>query len=130
MTEVPPELVDAIHLLAEEWFEGQTADLSPEQLPPRDELEDDIAEFTDDVVERILPAFQATDCQRDGHPNDPANRAALSRLRNDYVGLEKTTPIFTALALSKHDEPPFSAGWPLCAIRLIAEIWLPQVRRG
>jgi hypothetical protein len=128
MTHPPALLVSAVETLTREWFRGQLADLPPDELPGKKELEADIVDMRDSVIRRIVATLKSSDALKNGLPNDPANAAALARLVIEYKELEPATPIFTKLALSKVGDPAYRTGWTLCAIRVIAETWLPQVR--
>jgi len=129
MNEDAGTLADAVETLVREWFKGQIGDLPPDELPPEDEIEADIESMRDEALASIARLQATTDSVKDGRPNDAANRSALDRLASEYRGLERATPIFTALALSKRGLPEYASGWRLCAIRLIAEEKLPSVRR-
>lgn len=119
-------LAFAVEELTREWFDEQLRDLSPEERQDQGLLEDDIAEMRDNVIRRISGVLETSDALADGVPDDAANAAAMARLVEAYEGLDSTTPVFTKLALSKADDPAYRSGWRLCAIRVIAETWLPQ----
>jgi hypothetical protein len=124
----PAPLVAAVEGLTREWFRGQTGDLAPDELPSKAELEADIRDMRDRVLGRIADVLRTSDALKGGKPDDSANAAAMARLVVEYKGLESATPIFTRLALSKVGTPAYLAGWRLCAIRVVAETYLPQVR--
>lgn len=122
-------LSKTLDVLTREWFDGQLRDLPAEDMPPVEEVAADIAAMRNNTLQRIMPALHQTDCLSDDRPDDGANAAAVARLAAAFVGLEATTPTFTKLALSKIGIEGYTAGWPLCAIRLVAETWLPQARQ-
>lgn len=118
-----PELAAELLVLCREWFEGQIGDLPAEELPSNDEIEEDILQMRDDTLRRVKDRLLSTDAVQRGRPNDVANSSALSELIQRYSTHETTTPIFTKLALSKHGDARYQSGWPLCAIRLVADTW-------
>ena len=118
-----PELAAELLVLCKEWFEGQIGDLPVDELPPDDEIEQDIIQMRDDTLRRVQDSLLRTDAIQKGKPDDAANSSALSELIRRYSGNESTTPIFTKLALSKYGVERYQSGWPLCTIRLIAETW-------
>lgn len=122
-----PELEKELLVLCEEWFERQIGHLPKDELPARDEIEEDIVQMRDGTYQRIIAAVPPRRFL-DGTegPDDRQNRQTLAELLDAYRGHERTTPIFVALALSKVDDPRYQQGWPLAAIRLIAEVWLDQ----
>jgi hypothetical protein len=122
----PAPLVAVVETLTREWFQGQLGDLPPDELPGKDELEADIRDMRDSVLRRVAVVLRSSDALKGGKPDDSANAAAMTRLVIAYKGIEPSTPIFTKLALSKVGTPAYQAGWPLCAIRVIAETFLPQ----
>jgi hypothetical protein len=121
-----PSLASAVEELTREWFANQTGDLPADELPGRDVLDSDVVEMRDNVIRRISEVLETSDALADGIPDDAANAAAVARLVDAYEGLDDTTTIFTKLALSKAGDPAFQSGWRLCAIRVIAETWLPE----
>ena len=123
-----PSLESAVEELTRQWFEGQTADLPPEELPEQEFLVVDIADMRDNVLRRISEVLENSDALAGGIPDDAANAAAMIRLVEAYEGLESTTPVFTQLALSKASDPAYQSGWRLCAIRVIAETWLSEIQ--
>jgi hypothetical protein len=118
----------AVEILSREWFQGQVGDLPPNELPDKQEMEDDIADMRDDILRRVDHVLSASDAVKNGEPNDLANRAAIVRLVEEYSDLDQSVPIFTKLALSKVNDPAYRSGWRLCAIRIIAETYLPEAR--
>jgi hypothetical protein len=94
-------LAQTLEVLTREWFQNQIRDLPPDELPPVEEMESDIADMRDETLQRVARAFDNTDCTRDGRPNDRANAAAIERLAAAFVGLERTTPIFAKLPYRK-----------------------------
>ena len=121
-----PELKEEFLVLCREWFQVQIGHLPPDELPPQSEIEQDISEMRDDTLNRIRATIRRANAIRRGQPDDAANADALTQLIEAYSGHEAKTPVFTRLALSKCDEPRYHSGWPLCAVRLIAETWLEQ----
>jgi hypothetical protein len=117
---------DELHILCKEWFHTQIHDLPEDELPPQEEIDQDILDMRDDTFQRVHPFIQSTNAISNGDPDDTANSAALTELLEKYKGHEATTPIFTKLALSKAQEPKYNSGWPLCVIRVVAETWLQQ----
>lgn len=122
-----PELKDELLVLCREWFKHQIGDLPKYELPPQEEIEEDILQMRDETYDRLMSSVPVNKyLQKSTSPNDEANKMALEELVKAYSGHEKTTPIFTKLALSKIDEPRYQNGWALCAIRLVAETYLEQ----
>ena len=122
-----PSLASAVEELTREWYEQQTGDLPPDELPEQEILIVDIAEMRDNVMRRVSEVLENSDALAGGIPDDAANTAALIRLVEAYEGLESMTPVFTQLALSKASDPAYQSGWRLCAIRVVAETWLSQI---
>ena len=121
------ELKDELLILCKEWFKRQIGHLPNEELPPQEEIEQDIRQMRDETYERVIASVPVNKyLQKSKTPDDEKNRLALEQLAEAYAGHETTTPIFTKLALSKIDEPRYQSGWPLCAIRLVAETDLEQ----
>ncbi|MDM4769971.1 hypothetical protein [Solimonas sp. SE-A11] len=123
------EVEPTIDALVREWFKGQTAGLAPDELPSPEEMEEDISEMRARVLAKLEPALEHGNCTTNRVPNDSVNSRVLGDLVESYKGLEKKTPIFTSLALSKRNQPGYMSGWPLCAIRLIAETSLVDAQR-
>lgn len=123
-------LASVVEILTREWFEGQLGDLPRDELPEEEVLEADIADMRDGVLRRVAGVLSASDAMTNGRPDDAANSAAMVRLVEAFAGLERTTPIFTKLALSKVNDPEYRSGWRLCAIRVIAETYLPQAQES
>jgi len=122
-----PELKEELLILCREWFEKQIGDLPEDELPAKEEIEEDILRMRDETFDRVIssvPAEKFLETVR--VPNDDENKRALEDLVKAYSGHEDTTPIFTKLALSKIGKPRYQSGWSLCAIRLVAETWLEQ----
>ena len=122
-----PELRDELLILCREWFERQIGDLLKEELPPQEEIEEDILQMRDETYARIISSVPVDKyLHKSKSPDDETNRLSLKGLVEAYAGHEATTPIFTKLALSKIDEPRYQSGWPLFAIRVVAETYLEQ----
>ena len=120
------ELEDEMLLLCREWFCGQIGDLPEDELPSRSEIEQDIVQMRDETLDRVRATLANSNAIKNRAPDDAANLEALNELSKKYVGHEATTPIFTKLALSKRGDDRYQKGWPLCAVRLIAESYLKQ----
>ena len=120
------EFLDELHMLCKEWFHNQIHDLPEDELPPQEDIDQDILAMRNETYERMQPYIVASDSIVHGQPNDTYNTNALSKLVEAYNGHENTTPIFTKLALSKVDNPKYQNGWPLCVIKTIADTWLKQ----
>lgn len=122
-----PELKEELLTLCQEWFAGQISDIPEDELPPHEEIELDAIQMRDRTYDRVLAAVPPRRfLDAAALPDDERNRRALSELTRAYVGHERTTPIFVHLAFSKLHEPLYQSGWPLCALRLIAETYLEQ----
>lgn len=121
-----PELEDELFLLCSEWFDGQLGDLPASKKPAKAKIEQDALEMRDRTLRSLEDAIARSDAISKRKPNDVANLKAMSELTRMYSGHEATTPIFTKLALAKHTDDRYQEGWPLCAIRLIAESYLKQ----
>lgn len=121
-------LTSVVELLVREWIQRQTGSVPPDELPERNEIEQDIAQMRDEVLRKVADVLRASDALHNGKPDDAANRVALDRLVAEYQGLDRTTPSYVKLALSKANDPAYQSGWPICAIRLIAQAWLPDAR--
>ena len=122
-----PELHAELLVLCEAWFERQIGDVPKDELPPRDEIEDDIVRMRDGVFGRVIGAVPSDAfLDETGRPDDARNRARLEALADAYRGHEATTPILVGIALAKANEPGYGAGWPLAAVRLVAKAWLEQ----
>ena len=122
-----PEIRDELLLLCREWFQFQIGDLPDDDLPPQEEIEADIVQMRDETFDRLISSVPADRfLQKSGIPDDEKNRRALAALVKAYAGHDRTTPIFTKLALAKVDEPRYRGGWALCTLRLIAETYLEQ----
>ena len=127
--DVGSHLKGPIEAWVREWMVGQLADLPDDERPSEDELEDDIVRMRDEVLSRQQPTLNPFDGLRAGVPDDAVNRAALQRLKAAFAGMEADTPIFTSLVLAKIGQPDFASGWPLCALRVVLETSLKDVRQ-
>ena len=119
-------LLDELYVLSREWFKNQYHDLADDEWPSSEKHEQDILQMRDRTFNRIEPFIKPSKAIHKGQPNDKLNAKAMKELVKKYKGYEKTTPIFTTLALSKVEDDKYQSGWPLCTIRLIAETWLEQ----
>jgi len=120
------EFLEELHLLCKEWFHNQIHDLPEDELPPQEEIDQDIIDMRDDTFQKVLPIIESSNSVRDGLPNDSLNSKVILELVEKYQGHEQNTPIFTKLALSKVNDSRYKIGWPLCVIRTIAETYFEQ----
>lgn len=111
-----------------EWMAAQMADVPEDECPSAEELEDDILRMRDEVLSRQQLTLSQFDGVRAGSPDDANNASALQRLVAAFAGQEANTPIFTALVLSKLGQPGYASGWPLCALRVVLETSLRDVK--
>jgi len=118
--------LEELHILCKEWSQNQIGDLPEDELPSQEEINQDILDMRDGIFKRVLPFIQSSKSIVDDQPNDSQNLQTLSQLIEKYKGFEKTTPIFTKLALSKENDPRYKSGWPLCVIRTVGETWFEQ----
>lgn len=123
------EFKAALHTVCEEWFDHQIGHLQKDELPPQEEIDQDVADMRVETFRRMLPHIESSNAIRSGEPDNAANSSALNSLIQQYKGYEATTPIFAKLALSKADEPAYAGGWPLCVVRVVAETYLEQSTR-
>ena len=115
-----------LHTLCKQWFDNQIGHLPKDELPPQEEIDQDVLNMRDETFRSMLPCIESSDAMKNGEPDDVANSNALKTLVERYKGHEATTPIFTKLALSKIEKPEYGSGWPLCIVRIIAESNLEQ----
>ena len=122
-----PELKEELLILCREWFQHQIGDLPEDELPPDEEIEQDIVQMRDETFKKLISTVTTKKfIGKTNEPDDDENRETLQELVKAYAGHENTTPIFTKLALSKIDEPRYQSGWALCTVRLIAETYFEQ----
>lgn len=115
-----------LHTLCKEWFDNQIGHLPKDELPPQEEIDQDVLGMRDEIFRKMLPQIESSNAIRNGGPDDEANLYALETLIEQFRGHGATTPIFTKLALSKADKSEYGSGWPLCVVRIVAESYLGQ----
>ena len=121
-------LMEVLQAFCLEWHKNQYAGLSKRSWPSEKELTKKVNKMADGTIEDLVKLAATTDALSGDTPNDATNRARLKELKGAYEGLEKVTPIFTTLALSKENNVAYQTGWPLCLVRLVAEHFLPLVK--
>jgi hypothetical protein len=120
------EFIEELHIICKEWLHNQIHDLPEDELPPQEDIDQDILDMRNETFERMRPFIDESESIVQGSPNDKHNLNAFSKLIEEYNGHEQTTPIFTKLALSKVDNPKYQKGWPLFVVKTVADTWLEQ----